>query len=124
MPGVVIWNALRDDLLRAAVRMYGRRWRLVAVAVGGGCSDRAARSRWCRVVHAGAVVPLLCVQDSSSLGDAVPMLPLPSLPPDLPGRSGAGVRGLGRSALFGRPWDYTVKKGLGSGSKVRYLTPR
>ena len=45
MPGVVIWNALRDDLLRAAVRMYGRRWRLVAVAVGGGCSDRAARSR-------------------------------------------------------------------------------
>ena len=52
------------------------------------------------------------------------MLPLPSLPRDLPGRSGAGVRGLGRSALFHRPWDYIVKKGIGCGSKVRSPTPR
>ena len=59
MPRVVIWNASRDDVLRAAVRMYGRRWRLVAVAVGGECSDRAARHRWDRGFHAGGVVPLL-----------------------------------------------------------------
>ena len=61
MPRVVVWNALRDDVLRAAVRLYGRRWHLVAVAVGGGCSVRAARHRWGRISHAGAV-PALCVQ--------------------------------------------------------------
>ena len=132
MPRVVVWNALRDDVLRAAVRLYGRRWHLVAVAVGGGCSVRAARHRWGRVSHAGAV-PTLCVQGSSNLGVAVydgedkllSMLPLPSLPPELPGRSVSGVRGLGRSALFGRPWDYIVKKRLiGSVHRVRSPTPR
>ena len=52
------------------------------------------------------------------------MLPLPTPPLELPGRSVSGVRGLGRSALFGRPWDYTVKKGLGDVHKVRSPTPR
>ena len=52
------------------------------------------------------------------------MLPLPTLPLELPGRSVSGVRGLGRSALFGRPWDYIVKKGLGDVHKVRSPTPR
>ena len=32
MPGIVIWDAVRDDHLRAAVRLNGRRWGLVAVA--------------------------------------------------------------------------------------------
>ena len=78
MPGVVIWSALRDDLLRAAVRMYGRHWRLVAVAVGGGCSVGALivllvrRSRWCRVVHAGAVVPLLLCSGFLQFGGCGP----------------------------------------------------
>ena len=66
---------------------------------------------------------IVCSGFLHSLGDAVAMLPLPSLPPDLPGRSGTGVRGLGRSALFGCPWDYIVKKGLGSGHTVRSPTP-
>ena len=55
---------------------------------------------------------------------ACPMLPLPSLPPGLPGRTVAGARGLGRSALFNRPWDYIVQRGLGDGHKVRSPTPR
>ena len=48
MPGVVVWDAARDERLRAAVRLHGRRWGLVAAAVGGGCSNRAARDRWGR----------------------------------------------------------------------------
>ena len=127
MPGIyVVWDAARDERLRAAVRVHGRRWGLVAVAVGGGCSNRAARDRWGRgrVAHVGVGLPSMCAQALVSLGGAVPMLSLPSLPSNLPGRSVAGVRGLGRSALFNRPWDYVVKKGLGCGSKVRSPTPR
>ena len=52
------------------------------------------------------------------------MLPLPLLPPGLPGRAFAGARGLGRSALFNRPWDYIVQRGLGDGHMVRSPTPR
>ena len=102
------------------------RWGLVAVVVGGGCSNRAAHDRWGRgrVAHVGVGLPSLCAQAPVSLGDVVPMLPLPSLPPDLPGRFVAGVRRLGRSTLFHRPWDYVVKKGLGCGSRVRSPTPR
>jgi hypothetical protein len=109
----MVWNAFRDDVLRGAVRLYGRRWHLVAVAVGGRCSDRAARHRWGKVSHVGGAVP--CAQRSSNLGVAMfdgedracPMLPLPSLPSGLSGRTVAGARGLGRSALFNRPWDYS-----------------
>ena len=69
---VVIWNGLRDDVLRAAVRMYGRRWHLVAVAVDGGCSDRAARHRWERVSHAGGVVRTgIKAQCARNLGELV-----------------------------------------------------
>ena len=126
----VVWTAFRDDVLRGAVRLYGRRWHLVAVAVGGRCSDRAARHRWGKIAHVGGGVP--CAQVSSSLGVAMfdgesracPMLPLPLLPPGLPGRTFAGARGLGRSALFNRPWDYIVQRGLGDGHMVRSPTPR
>ena len=45
MPGVMVWDAVRDDRLRAAVRLHGRLWGLVAMAVGGGCSNRAASDR-------------------------------------------------------------------------------
>ena len=39
MTRYAFWDVFRDDLLRGAVRLYGRRWHLVAVAVGGRCSD-------------------------------------------------------------------------------------
>ena len=39
--------------------LYGHRWHLVAVAVGGGCSDRAARHRWERVGHLATQVEWL-----------------------------------------------------------------
>ena len=62
----VVWTAFRDDVLRGAVRLYGRRWHLVAVAVGGRCSDRAARHRWGKIAHVGGGVP--CAQESSKPG--------------------------------------------------------
>ena len=64
-----LWDAFRDDVLRGAVRLYGRRLHLVAVAVGGRCSDRAARHRWGKFSHTGGAVP--CAQESSSLGVAM-----------------------------------------------------
>ena len=98
--------------------------------VGVPIRDRAARHRWERVSHAGGV-SALCAHGSSNMGVApydgedklLSMLPLPTLPLEHPGRSVSGARGLGRSALFGRPWDYIVKKLLGDEHTVRSPTP-
>ena len=66
MTRYAFWDVFRVDLLRGAVRLYGHRWHLVAVAVGGRCSDRAARHRWGKIAHVSGGVP--CAQEPSSLG--------------------------------------------------------